>query len=632
MAERVARFLAVLLVPFLASRAALAAPAASFTASRTERCTAPCAVFFDATETTDPSTPHPFHELFFEWDFGDEHDETWAVSGRPKNRAIGGIAGHLYARPGLFTVRLRVTNPAGESVAITRSVAVDDPAVVFAGARTRCLSVRGDFDGCPDAAEHVTSDDFDAQLANQPGRRTLLRRGDTFRWARALRLVDAGDAGAALDVFGSGVAPAILRASARLTLGTGAGWTVAHVALHGNGEAAPIAAVTARGGLRRFTLWDVDVRRFNNCVDFWSPEKPDSEIAVVEVRCAEFPDPGNGAKFYEDTDHSMFLGVEIDKGDHVARDDETEFAYRTVFSQKKVIEHGRFRGRGPNQSKNLLQLRHCSAGPWRARCPEGAVPARYVLVSDNHFVEGGGPRAITVIRVCDHAACTGSVGESQPVLDFVFERNLIQVDVRDVESERLGTVFQLQAKQTSVRNNVADLQGWPHGGAAKPTFVLVDPLSNAPRDGAGDLWITHNTVYLGRDYPGSAALCASRDAKGALVCSNNLFVAPGLATPLVPTIGTGWSALGNWIGQAADAASPFARAFRAPRSATLRDLGDFELAEGAGPVDAGADLRPGGFARDDVFGRCRGPATGKPDAGAAERGAAPCGTPPPATL
>lgn len=614
----------VLALAWLALAAsAHAAPTASFTASRTERCNAPCAVLFDATATTDATTPHPFHQLWFDWDFGDERGESWSVSGKPKNRAIGGLAGHLYAHPGTFTVALRVVNPAGEAMRVTRTVRVDDPDAVFAGPKTRCVSVAGNFAGCPAGAQHVTSDDFDAQLANRPGHRTLLRRGETFRWSKATKLVDAGDVGSALDVFGSGAAHATLRAATKLALGPGAGWTVAHLALHGNGEAAPIAAVSARGGLRRFTVWDVDVRRFNNCVDFWSPDEPDSEVALVELHCSEFPDPGNGAKFYEDLDHSMILGLELDKGDHVAPDDQTEFAYRTVFSQKKLIQHGRFQGRGPNMSKNLLQLRHCSAtGPWIARCADGAVPSRYVIVSDNHFIEGGGPHAITVIRVCDHAACTGKIGESQPVLDYVFERNLIQVAVKSA-TEQLGAVFQIQAKQTSVRNNVADLQGWPHGGSAKPIFVLADPLSNSARDGDGDVWISHNTIALGKDYPGSALLCAARGAKGALVCANNLFFAPGLAKSMTPVLGE-WIASGNWVGEAAGA-SPFARPLGAPRTATLRDLGDFKLGDVAGPADAGSDLRAGGFARDDAFGGCRG-ATGKPDAGAHERGAPPCDT------
>lgn len=604
----------------LAPGAAGADPKASFTASRDAGCVAPCAVFFDATATSDPSTDAPFLDLDHRWDFGDERGESWAVSGLPRNTAVGGIAGHLYTQPGTFTVTLTVTNRMGAHSTARQQVRIDDPERVFAGDKTVCVSVSGDFGGCPAGAAHARSGDFDAVLANAPGRRTLLRRGESFDWDRPVRLVDATGRGASLGAFGSGTQRAKLRASAgsRVMIDPGNDWRVAHVELEGGGS--DRSAIDEKGGVARFTAWDVAVRGFNGCAVFWSPPKPDAEVAFIDVQCSDFPDPGSGTKFYEDTERSMFLGLEIDKGDLRDPRDQSEFDYRTVYSQKKLIQHSRFRGRAQNQSKNVLQLRHCSAiGAWAARCPDGANPSRHVIVSDNHFIEGGGPLGMTVIRVCDHGTCGGKPGESQRVEDYVIERNLIQVDVRDPATESLNTVFDLQASKSVVRNNVADLQGWPAGGTRRMFFVSAVPPSNPVRDPGGHLSILHNTIYLGRDFPRLFVLCGTGGVILDSACSNNLVVAPGLRGDSPPVLGRGWTAVGNRI----ESAWPFAGKVPAALQVTRRDPSAFALAPGAqSGVAAGAGAA---WVRDDLSSRCR--PSGRPaDIGAIARATRPCVT------
>jgi hypothetical protein len=297
-------------------------------------------------------------------------------------------------------------------------------------------------------------------------------------------------------------------------------------------------------------------------------------VSFVDVSCGDFPEPGKGTKFYEDTSESMFLGLDVDKGQHSDPRDQTEFAYRTVFSVKKLIQHGRFRGRAPNMSKYLLQLRHCQGdGPWAARCPDGRAPSRWVLVSDNQFVEGGGPRAITVIRVCDHASCLGKPGNSQPLSDYIFERNLFQVDVANAAIETMESVFMLQGAGISVRDNVADLQGWPRGGPRRMVFAFVAPPSNPRRDRAEDVWITDNVIYLGDAYPGNAILCSAPQGGGNFLCTGNVLYAPKLGGTRAATLGKSWGGRGNRL----DGPNPFAKGPPQRLQATLRDLGGFQL-------------------------------------------------------
>jgi hypothetical protein len=618
-AERRALALALAAAAALAAApAADAAPKVVAKAAR-ERCVAPCAVFFDATGTTDPSTEHPFHVLDYAWDFGDARGQRWAVSGRDKNRAIGALAGHLYEKPGRFTATLVVTNPAGEKGRATLAIEVADPEQVFAGDKTLCVSASGTFDGCPAGARHKTSKDFDGSISNADARRTLFRRGERFEWDAQVRLGDASRSGSLLGAFGPGAGRAEVHAKGKVKIDPGNDWRVEGLALHGP-PGSDGAAIGETDGVRRFTVHDVEVRGFNNCASFWSPNAPDVEVAFVDVRCADFPDPGDGAKFFEDTEDSMFLGLEVDRGEMKSPQDSTEFGHRSIFSRRKIVQHSRYTGRAPNQSKNALQLRHCPSSPdWLGRCPNGKVPGQYVIVSDNHFVEGGGPRGLNVVRTCDHASCDARGGHSQPLLDWIFERNLVQVRGQDASRDQMQAVFQLQSGRTTVRNNVADLQGWPaKAGAGRSVLVWLMPPSNAARDSVDGVWVLNNTVYLGSGYAGAAIVCAGPAGQGHL-CDNNLLYAPAHGGRLMPAMGPGWRAEGNQLLDGA--ASPFAAAPPGPLRASLRELDAFRLGPG-GPAGIDLGATPARWMARDAALRCRG--AGPPDAGAFERDGSDC--------
>jgi PKD repeat protein len=82
-------------------------------------CVAPCAYHFDATATTSVQTSKPFHDLSYEWIFGD---------GGTDSRAI---AGHVYEQPGTYQVVLVVTDALGSAkYFVPQFVHVANPALV----------------------------------------------------------------------------------------------------------------------------------------------------------------------------------------------------------------------------------------------------------------------------------------------------------------------------------------------------------------------------------------------------------------------------------------------------------------------------------------------------------------------
>ena len=123
---------------------------------------APLYVFFDATATTAVATSRPFHELEYQWDFGDAASGSWtSTPGMPnlsRNQATGPMAAHVFEAPGTYTVNLTVLDGAA---AATRSVqiTVTDPNTVFAG-NTLCVGnsqpVAGS-GGCPAGAAVLQS-------------------------------------------------------------------------------------------------------------------------------------------------------------------------------------------------------------------------------------------------------------------------------------------------------------------------------------------------------------------------------------------------------------------------------------------------------------------------------------------
>jgi hypothetical protein len=198
------RFGAILLAlgAMLSHQAAVQASpiAARLDATRLEG-TAPLAVQFDATGTQGGAGTLAFHQFLYEFNFGDDRGQTWALSKTPKNVQRGGpLAAHVFDLPGKYLVRVRVQNAEGATSEASVTVHVHSPDVVYAGARTVCVSRVGNFDGCPRGS--AQKDTIPSSLS---GKRVLLRRGETFP-AIDVRPVDSNFQ---VGAFGEGEKPKI---------------------------------------------------------------------------------------------------------------------------------------------------------------------------------------------------------------------------------------------------------------------------------------------------------------------------------------------------------------------------------------------------------------------------------------
>lgn len=143
---------------------------------------APLAVSFDA-----GAEGENFHNRLYQWNFGDANAGSWVgvenSEGLPKNTDTGPVNGHLYTKPGTYIASLRVSDTSGEIPELAKQVVitVQDPNEVFAGEKTKCISIVGDFEGCPLGAERLIYDgeelytNLSKLLENN---RVLLHRGE----------------------------------------------------------------------------------------------------------------------------------------------------------------------------------------------------------------------------------------------------------------------------------------------------------------------------------------------------------------------------------------------------------------------------------------------------------------------
>lgn len=221
---------------------------ASNVTSRTS-CVAPCAIYFDAQTTTSGLTTRPFHELLYQWDFGDPVVGSSGIctDGAPvsrqagegsyctgaqssallnsKNYAEGPQAAHVFDNAGTYTVTLTVsqgdtnangTLDSGEFRRTTVTISVSDPNTIFAN-NTVCIAngvtPAGGAGGCPSGAYGVNAAAGNAALSTAVSagcggngcRRILFRRGDTFSWPAGVTVTANGPGH--IGAYGSGAKP-----------------------------------------------------------------------------------------------------------------------------------------------------------------------------------------------------------------------------------------------------------------------------------------------------------------------------------------------------------------------------------------------------------------------------------------
>lgn len=503
-------------------RVANAAITATFTPARTTGV-APLAVFFDATATTHSTASlSTYHDLTYEWDFGDTSAGSWAVSGASKNRAIGPVAAHVFERAGTYTVTLKVrdglagTNP----VTVVRNIEVTDPNTVFAGSNTICFSTSGNFTDCPTGAQRVTTSSFAASDAGvmsyaASGRRLLLRRGETFS-ANSMVSLRANGPGL-VGAFGSAGS-----AKPRINVASGGGlsfssrdihvgdWRVMDLNFVGTGS----GTLLGYGGPTRQLLFQrVDAASFSVIASlessvieyYWNQGYTNmrfhEDLAFAECNFAS-TSQANG---FLASNRLMMLGNDW-KGST------TSHVLRIAHAQGAVLAHNRFADT-QNAEKHVFKLH---SGFFDAGYITAGQYSERIVISDNTF---RGTASQLVVSMGPQYA-----GANERHRRVLLERNHF------VAGPGTFTLLTIYTSDFSVRNNIFDQSG---GSQAKGIDLTAQRGPESPHDNR----IVHNTCYS-RTTPFGVCLQIRSDVLNTLAW-NNLQVAPGISTSASPVYNSG---------------------------------------------------------------------------------------------
>jgi PKD repeat protein len=409
---------------------ASAAPQVAVSASRTS-CTAPCAVFFDATGTTSSTTGRPFHDVDYTWDFSDSGSGTWATTGRSKNSAKGGVAAHVFQTAGTYQVKLSAKDSSGTASG-QATITVADPNTTFVGAKTRCVSTSGNFSGCPAGAQQVTSTDIGAQvtwLNGAGGQRLLLRGGDSWSTSKTLYLNAAGPG--LFGAYGTGK-PTIstsVNGDMDVIYAASSNWVIAGLKLLGPTETPSVTTrgFSVKGGLNNVLLLGNEITRFPNSAAGHSWSLSNDSLFVVDNYFHN-----NG--MYQGYFGGNRIGIVGNRMEYTNQ----SHVLRTWYMNKSVIGENILRF--PSYV-NTAMGRH--ALKFHTDRVLTSLPSQYAVISGN-TMQG----SVYVVVIGPQDTLPGA----EKIDNVVFERNKL------LHSPPNGTtsLLRLSATNTTVRNNVFD--------------------------------------------------------------------------------------------------------------------------------------------------------------------------------
>jgi hypothetical protein len=437
---------------------------------------APLAVLFDASGTS-VDGGNAFHQLNYEFNFGDDRGQTWAPSGQPKNVQRGGpLAAHVFEVPGTYTVRVRASST-DANAETTVTITVDNPDTVYNGARTVCVSVTANYAGCPSGAVQQTS-----LPASLDGKRVLLRRGETFP---AVRVVHADD-NVQVGAFGSGAKPRV----ATVEIGFG------RPSVADFPDDITIMDLKVSQGIfqessgsrmlfLRNDLDDADTRANNRIVfgqllNYWAGQDPYRQVApsafyfprelfLVENRILGTSDGDDipGHNVTAGGSRMAILGNEIGRA--------FEHNIRLYSAHKSIISHNTVLGGSFDGSRHPLKLHSGGLLPYADAytATSGRNATSQVLISYNNMGSTSDNNAWTVAIRPQNAAAESGEG----IEDVIVENN------RFTRGTRTNTDLLMVGRRFTARGNTrvdGTMSIGTESGVAYP---------NLPADWRGPYWI-----------------------------------------------------------------------------------------------------------------------------------------------
>ena len=463
-----------------------------------------------ATATTATATTRPFHELEYQWNFGDPASGQWsATPGMPnlsRNLATGPVAAHVFETPGTYTVCATAFDGAN-TVSRSIEITVTDPNTVFA-ANTLCVGasstpVAGS-GGCPAGAAVMQNADFDAVINGQIAtkKRILFKRGDTFVASTTANVRVNGPG--VIGAFGSGAAPVVDATVNGTIIQLSSGstptikdWRFMDLEINGN-SGSVTNAFNAEGGIDQVTLLRMNIHHMHYGVRM-SPDTLDNyrsahrlwdQWAVVDSTVRNAIGGTGGYVLYFSGQRCAVMGnvlSDSSAAEHILR---TPYIFKGVFSHNDMSK--------PASQKHVVKMQ---AASWFGAAP--TVYTEQILFSDNKFTSGdGGSWTVTFGPM--------NAQSDEKVKQVILERNWF------APHPGQNQALTLWAQDVTVRNNLFNLTG-----ASGQTGMVVEQRGIEPPP--ANVHVYNNTFYSNS----TGSFSPIRFTEGAgMVAKNNLGYAP----------------------------------------------------------------------------------------------------------
>ena len=466
---------------------------------------APLSIFFDASCTTANATAYPFHELEFQWDFGDRTNgnlnlsppvggtSTWNTGsnagGNSRNAATGPEAAHVYETPGTYAVTLTATDGTQQVSNSCAQIVVQDPDIIFAGTNTICvaatsLPVAGS-DGCPVGANTAQQPNFATAISSyaKTGKRVLFKHDDTFTETASAIIASTGPG--TIGMYGSGAKPiihssgtsesnAVIRLGAPSTL-TMQDWRIMDLEIDGQSISGQVG-IDENGDADQITLLRMNIHNIGDAVFFnggivnldWRLDNQTHMYDQITIQDGNFHTFLNGYGFFIFANHFAAMGNYLDDAtaaQHVFRIMHTF----NGFISNNTIGH-------PALTKQTFTLRSTSSLTNIMNGP--ATYTQAVVVSDNKFIGGLSNQPVTV-----GPSTSTDVANFK---DIIFERNWYT----GAGAACCAGMLTIEAQDMTVRNEVMDITG---AGSLQLGINVESATGNSPA--SNNVRLYNNTIF-----------------------------------------------------------------------------------------------------------------------------------------
>ncbi len=452
----------------------------------------PMPIFLDGTASTiNDSTVNTFHDLHYQWNFGDFFSGFWNNIPKSKNRASSPLAAHVFDSVGLHIIELEVFQNSKYSVTKPLTIKIQDANTFYKGEKTICFSKKGEFADAPDQALMVQINDFrDVEPYLSDSVRILFRRGDTISTdvgldLSGLKYVTIGAFGPRLNINSlemSENAPVIImngtmplfQMSNSDSLCQSEHLKIIELNLINNQLESGASAIYAGGETKHHLLYRLSITNFSRAIFYDDEEleyhsyankvKPFKEVFIADCIIKNENQPNDLIKI--SGENIAIIGNTLNNNRQEGN------VLHMKWTKKSVVSNNCFLNPGERYSNLYI------SSPAIDYCATECSISDQIVISDNNFeTEEGGNRMLCI---------TKTKQEQKNIANVIINRNFFTA----IGDRRIKNAVYVSGSYLTIKNNIIN-----GSGASRYRFTGIHVDNPFDQTVISNINITNNTIF-----------------------------------------------------------------------------------------------------------------------------------------